>query len=505
MAWMRRGLLGLVLVLGLVRALVYLAVAVQGLAKPLEAYHLEGKMVLLALRAERGLSLYPAWRTYPYVSNFYGPVYFALVGRVGAWMGADIERLFLIGRVVSFASGVLTAAVLGWAVGRRSGRGAGWVAAILSLGAAPMWGFSQMVRPDLLAELLGLVGFLLLVSRTAWVRAAGVAVLILAALTKQTIILFLLAGVLAWWVRGEWWRGVRLLVGGLVGLAVVVGGMTLGFEPNLAPSLLGEGKAPWSLYSWHLTVDRIVGQSPDLLLVPVLGLILWCRRGADDAARAWAVLSVVLLGSSVVLAAKRGSDLNYLLSLRIAEAFAFGSLWASPRAEAGGNAGGARRPGWGGVLALALAALSLVPGAVMTVLRARAEQSRAAFFASPMGHEVLDFHRALFRMAGDPKVRLLTDSSLLDLYQGDQAVFGDPFLCRYLDEMGQIDTTWLQGQIEARAFDWIITTSELDRPNYDRYDFGLPQSIVPAARRNYVRIDARAGFFLFRPRPRGPL
>ncbi len=193
---MRRAIrlgLGLMVLLGLVRATAFLVYACATLPTPFEAHFLEAKMVHLAWRVRAGLPLYPDWRGFPYVSNFYSPCYFLLVGGLGRAAGAGLDGLFFIGRGVTFAAALLTTAVLGGAVGRRHGRWAGLAAAAVSLGATPMIGFAVMVRSDLMAELLGLVGFLLSGRRSRRWCAAGCGLLVAAALTKQTAGVFLLA------------------------------------------------------------------------------------------------------------------------------------------------------------------------------------------------------------------------------------------------------------------------------------------------------------------------
>src|SRR5262249_44793413 len=147
------------------------------------------------------------------VANFFGPVYFALVGLLGRAAGADISSLFTIGRAVSFVSGLLTAAVLGAVLWRRYGRGAALVGALLSMGAAPMFGFSVMVRPDMMSETLGLGGFFLSGHRSRAGIVGSMLLLALAVLTKQTTVVFLAAAVLALIVDREWRRGLVLLAG----------------------------------------------------------------------------------------------------------------------------------------------------------------------------------------------------------------------------------------------------------------------------------------------------
>ena len=96
MKLVNRLLLGLLLFAGVVRAALFLLYAGFDLTNPLEVYHLESKMVHLAWRVREGVRLYPEWRDYPYVANFFGPCYFALVGWIGArsgptWTGCTLS------------------------------------------------------------------------------------------------------------------------------------------------------------------------------------------------------------------------------------------------------------------------------------------------------------------------------------------------------------------------------------------------------------------------------
>ena len=275
----RRLLFGTLLAVGVVRMAGYFAYAVACLPSPLEVFHLEAKMVLLAYRVQVGAALYPEWRDYPHVANFFGPVYFVLVGLLGAATDADIPDLFRIGRGVTFASGLVTTLILGLVLGGRYGRGAGVAGAVLSLGASPMYGFSAMVRPDLMAETLGLGGFFLSGHRTRAGRVAGVALLALAILTKQTAVVFLVAAAIAPAVEGDWRRAWGVLGGGLALLFALVVAITLLFEPNFAASIAGEARSPWVVGEWVRTLRRLVESSPDLLLIPAIGLWLWTGAG----------------------------------------------------------------------------------------------------------------------------------------------------------------------------------------------------------------------------------
>lgn len=490
----RRWILGLLFLLALTRALSYLVCAAVFLPSPLESYHLEAKMVLLAYRAERGLSLYPDWEGYPHVTNFYGPVYFGVVGLIGRALAADIPELFRIGRWLSFGSGLLTTGFVGLITARRYGRGPGVAGATLSMATGSMLGFSVMTRPDMTAELLGMVGFWLAISPSATRAWSGGLILVLAILTKQTAALFLGAAVLAWWCDGHWRRGAAVGLGVAAVVGAVVGMVTLGMAPSFAGSLLGDAQTPWSLWSWRLTISRLVASSPDVVVFPTLGLILWGLRWTGRRETALLVLATLILVTSFVTSAKRGSDLNYCLSLRVVECLAVGALWrswalATTRLRAGGL-----------LVAALIGCLTVVPGVVATFKAAQGALGTGRFFASSYGRAYLSYQQKLQSLAADPDSRILTDSGMLELYQGDRAAFGDPFLFRIMVDTGRIDPALMRERIDSGYYDLVVTTSAIDLPTYATYEFGLPMVLVDRIRARYAAAASQGSLFLYERR-----
>jgi hypothetical protein len=149
-------------------------------------------MVHLAWRVEHGVRLYPDWRSYPHVANFYAPLNFLLVGGLGRVLLANLDQLYIIGRTVTITSVLIATLVLGVFLNGRYGA----TAAGLSVGARPLFPAGLMCRPDALAELLGLTGFFLVRCRSAALAFAGGLSLWLAAATKQTALVYLLACVI---------------------------------------------------------------------------------------------------------------------------------------------------------------------------------------------------------------------------------------------------------------------------------------------------------------------
>src|SRR5262249_20102550 len=318
-----RACLGLVVLLLGLRAAGYFVYVWEQLPTPREVGDLESKFVHLAWRVQEGVRLYPPWRDYPYVTNFFSPGFFLVVGLIGKWTGAGLQGLFVIGRSVTVACALATAVVLGWVVRRDDGPGAGTLGAIASLGAAPMTGAALMVRPDTMAELLGILGFFLTLGAASGSRGAGLVLLVAAILTKQTGAIFLVAASAALAVSGRRRLAATVLGTGALAVAAVVAGATA-FEPMFAGSLLGEGRAPWDFANWAGQLRGLGTTAPDLFVVPALGLMFWL---ADRPRRTTPViLALAVWATGLLTAAKLGSGLNYFLSLRVVEAMAIAAI-----------------------------------------------------------------------------------------------------------------------------------------------------------------------------------
>ena len=427
-----RAVLVLVALLVITRAAAYLVYVYEGLPTPGEVGDLESKLVHLAWRVQAGVRLYPPWRDYPHVTNFFSPGYFLVVGRIGSACGAGLEGLFVIGRAVTVACAPGHGARPGMGRAARSTASApASSAATASLGAAPMIGAGLMVRPDTMAELLGIAGFFLALGRHREVAGrrprparrldpdqADRRVLPRRRVACRCCIAgrrrdaaTLLAGVVA----GRRRRG-RRGVGVRADVRLVAAGRG---KDALEPRQLGR-PAPRA----GRLGPRPVRRAGDR------------RRGSGSPTRPRQatpiVLWLVVLGTGLVTAAKVGSGLNYFLSLRVVEALAIGTLWGAARHARGthrrrlaarGDPGGRipraghdpRRPD--------------TPGG---------RGPRRRFYDGPRGSGSCSRTRQLFRLAEDPRVRLLTDSGLLQLHQKERAAFVDPFQFRLLVDSGQV-------------------------------------------------------------------
>jgi hypothetical protein len=487
MRLLTRLVLAAVLLIAAARAGAFLAVSYLRIGSPVEVFHLESKMVHLAWRVQHGIDLYPEWRAGPHVVNVFSPIYFVTVGMIGRFLGSSLDGLYPVGRVVTSACVLVSALLVGGMAGRRLGRAPGALAFCLALGGAPLVGFGFMVRSDAMADLLGFAGALLAL-RSGWRSvAAGGVLLVLAVLTKQTTGMYLIASCAGLMLMGRWRAAVLLGVGAGLGLALVVAATTLLIEPDFAVSLVEVGGMPFDPGAGPLT--RLARLGPEVLVLPMVGIALWSvpsRRRLDLVA-----LAVVVLVLSSVTSLKRGADLNYFLGLRLVAALAGAEVvsWclAAPSR-------------WWRALAAVLMAAVLVPGLLLGLEQLSAARAESRFFASSSGRAAIAFARDLGRMAADPSRHLLTDSGLIDIRQGARAEFGDPWLLRMLADANQIDTSRLEGLVNARHYELIATTHDLFAPTYETYDFGLPVAVMRRARVAYGPSGRMGGFYFYTPR-----
>ncbi|QDV38541.1 hypothetical protein [Tautonia plasticadhaerens] len=563
-----RPLLALLLVMALARAGLFVSYAAALVVSPLEAYHLEAKSVHLSWRAQHGEPLYPDWRSGPvHVSNFFGPLYFLLVGGLGRLVDADLDALTRIGRLVTVAAGAAAGLAVGVASGRREGVLAGIFAGLLAIGPAPMIGFGVMVRPDVVADLLGFLGFLLAAGggRTPPGRrrlALGGALLVSATFAKQTTALYLLAAVLALAISGSRKQAIALAVGSALASALVVLGVTLAVEPRFAADLLGEAGTPSSAEGWRHVLWRLWTLSRELIVLPAVGFGLWAARkprdwpallapaailvGSSAAVLIWpvdpnplivlavalipvgsaglwatidprrprdlplATLAAVQLVGSTLAAAKLGADLNYFLGLRLVAALAGGSAWGAARrfcsspAPAPGPGRLRAARGLAATAAVALLCYAMIPGSLHAFEQMQTARRLVAFISGP-GRAGLDIRRELCDQAADPGLAILSDCGEVQLRMGARAPFVDPWLFRVMVTTGRIDPAEIRRRLEAAEYDAIVTTKDLfdARDPYDTYDFGLPPGLAEAARRHYRLVGTAGGLFLYEPRGPG--
>ena len=117
----------------------------------------------------------------------------------------------------------------------------------------------------------------------------------------------------------------------------------------------------------------------------------------------------------------------------------------------------------------------------MVVVKSWANSAAAVLPVWPSAASSADSHRPTRSpplgpgSTGTP-IRLLTDSGLIDLYQGERAAFGDPWLFRFLVDLGRLRPVTILRRIDAQEYDLIVTESDLVLSD-DEGDLHIPHYI----------------------------
>ena len=95
-------------------------------------------------------------------------------------------------------------------------------------------------------------------------------------------------------------------------------------EPHIVQSLFGQGAVAFDAEQRLGILMLLLRRSPELLFFALLGCGLWTSPMYKN--HAMLILTAVWLAAAVFLCAKKGSDVNYFIPLRIVEAIAAGTF-----------------------------------------------------------------------------------------------------------------------------------------------------------------------------------
>lgn len=491
-------LVGVLLLLAIARAVFYVDYVATILPQPLENHVLEGKQVYLGWRVQQGMSLYPDWRVGPFESNFFGPVYFLIVGGLARWTGASIDGIFLIGRWVTVVATFLSTILLAVRCARDWGWAPGLLSGLVSLGTAPLVGFSVMTRPDLLAEFFGFAGFLTATGRTSSAaRTVTTCALFAAAiLAKQTAILFLIGTALGLWLMSRR-RDALLTVAGSVALTILVIGVWALRDPMILPSMLGEAGSPFEVHAGMLVFRLMLTHAEDLTVLALMGIVGWLFTRGDSIP--WLALAGCLIGGSAVQSFKVGADVNYFVSQRLIAGAAIG--WIAYRALDGSLTTGKR------IIAMVagLIAGACVYSSSQLMYAVDAKTRRVADLQiEPRGRMALARLQEWKAVARDPRERILTDSSLLAAFARDRAEFHDPYLFKMMVKGKRIDPKRIIDRLNRREYTRVLLLHDPSDPFIEANPFALPTPCIDALAANYQAHGRNGDFFVFTPLPLSP-
>ncbi len=236
----------------------------------------EGYDVWAAWLLSQGQPIYTANESYPYFSTNYPPLYFALLAPLLNWLGLSLS----LGRLLACAATLLTGVTI-WGAAWSHTRSllAGLLAGLLFLGSTYVYHVGTLARVNTLMVLLAVAGVACAARPTRLRLPLALALLLLAAFTKQTALDALLA-VLAYLALRDWRQSAAAgLAAGMVGIAGVAWLQWTSGQAFLLNVVAGNAN-PWS--AWQaleytenfLTIHGVVA----LLALTALGRSIWRRR-----------------------------------------------------------------------------------------------------------------------------------------------------------------------------------------------------------------------------------
>lgn len=467
----RRAWLVLLLIIVMTRTGLNVVWFTDAWTRPDDCHFLESSIArLIDIAARPDERLYPDPAAFPHLNNVFAPGYFDLVARWRRSMTGDETLTVFLGRTVTLIANLLLAVTLLVIVAWRLGFGAGLFAAATWGASLTLIGFGVMVRPDLLATLLGLAGFLLASSRRGTLNAIGVITIITAALVKQTSLLFLGAAALAHWRGGRRAQAIGLIIGGLGGLALAVHRVDRSVHPGVAAAFLFESGTPFHPKQFLEIFIRALVRTPELFL-----LIAWSWwslrpskpgwpapaeasatpevRAERESVREFAGIAqagaTIAALAAILTIGKIGSDMNYLLPLAATAPLVAGLLAASIGRDP--VARSAVRPaGWPTLIALAVAWLM---GAAQ---QWNAVQAVREVVSDERHKEMRTQFNGLQSRMRDVRGFVLTDHPRLAMTLGARSAIRDPWLYRQLVEDGRLSADPVLQRIRKAEFEYVI-------------------------------------------------
>jgi hypothetical protein len=484
--------IGLVLVLSLDAARLVRDCA-EAFTYPFELDYGEGPIFDQTRRLIAGERIYRPIDRPPYAISNYPPVYHVVSGVLGLLVGDVLAA----GRLVSFASAVAIAVLIGLFVRRVANPGAGKlargtaavVAGLLFLRAPYTAIWAPLMRVDLLADLWAFAGvYVFAFARDGRRRVAVPAILFLLAIfTKQSTLAAPAACVIVAAVLDR--RRMARLVAWLTGGGLFV----LAFL-----SLTSSGEfyshvvtANNNLFHWTQALaflqDLAIRHPVELALAWVAMPRLLVRPAAADPA-GWGrpLLAAYLVTSflACLTAGKIGSEINYLIEHVAVLATCVGITLA----EAFAATGGRRKVGF--------AALA-VPALLLAYIGTARQRGTLESTQVPPARTQREIEHVLARIERAPGAVLSEDMTLL--VRAGKPIEFQPFEMTQLARQGLWNPAPLLQRVAAREFSLIVLRFDARTPPDWKFR-RFPDVMLELIRNHYVLVENVNGYWLYEPK-----
>jgi hypothetical protein len=462
---------------------------VAAIHSPVEAMYGESIIYDQAARLVRGEALYQPLDRSPFTVAAYTPLHYVLV--------AALQPLalppFMPGRVLSFASALVVAVLVGWLAARRTiDRRAGLFAALLFVafgfpGDFPWFAF---YKEDMFGVALSMVALAVLDHgsdrrHAAWAGAlAG-----LAFLTKQTFVAVGLAGVAWLWFRNRPSAGAFAIVAFTVGLlpCLLLALSNPAFTENTILANLNPSRGE-ILRSNLVVLWRSQGVLVVLALLPVVLGVLPARQWLQDPLVPFWLLTLLLLPVGL---AKVGSNTNYWIDFAAATTvLCTRGIWLL-----------ALRSGAPllGRVAASVALVALLASPAWQPAPSISLQTAVDRIAHPDERQAAEFARVLERVRAEP--RGVYSEPLDIVVLAGRKLLMEPFIFSILNGEGRWDAANAVHQICSGEIGLVVLDHRLEGPDWMTHNYlHWPVPVLDALRSSMRLEREQAGLFLYVPK-----
>ena len=305
----------------------------------------------------------------------------------------------------------------------------------------------------------------------------------------------------------------------------IVGILRLTSEPHVVESLLAQGGVPWAGEQRVAMLVYLMRKSPEIGWFSLIGGLLWATGRYRN--RELLILALLLWLSAVVTCGKRGSDLNYFLSLRIVEALAAGTLCAAvlravlsglPTSVAGRWGVSLRlampqppcprhapaddgwpRP-WLLAAMLSFGVFAMLPSTLAMTCATRHALAKQRMWRDGDADVLFAERDRLATLAAKGDGAFLTDDDQLAVFQGQHAAILDTYLFRLRAESGAIDIAPLVDRLRAGALAYVVLSADVAEDYPDTFFWRLPDAVADAVRQHYQLSESSGPWWVYTPR-----
>ncbi|HDS30445.1 MAG TPA: hypothetical protein ENN67_05305 [Firmicutes bacterium] len=402
-----------------------------------------------------GSALYPPIDCPPYIVTNYPPVFPFLL----SFFIDPNNVLFFSGRLISVIATIITCMAASRCVVAATGnRKAGWIAGILIAASPVIYFWSALVRVDLLATALGIIGLRIAMTYRGSARYLSVPFVVAALFTRQSSVEAAAAIAVGMLLEPPGEKNgrnspfIRALIFVVLWTAITV--LSVLFLQLWSDGEFWKHTVTYTktrFFSMRLISNmQWIFQTHSLLLV--LALIALPSALKDSKRRMLGIFFIASFGTAL-LSGKIGSDLNYFLNLIVASACLVG-CFAHDLARF--SLSGQNRPAWL-IPAMILIPATIVHSGLLTGYRTLSFQPRWE-----------DNHNGflIFDILSDSDEPILSEDEGFCLIAGHEVIF-NPFIMSELAREGTWDQTDFVNSIKNREYKIIMLRFDVNNPHHD--------------------------------------